>query len=189
MKRFIFTIVILSLLLFTCEGRKSHHESLKQSVAEFKKENDLVKIVYLPEHYQETKIDSTLSNGYTARIKTFTNMKKSRLFIDTKDNILTKTYFRKIEGDVTVEFKNNVVFNRPITNQFIENAIKESRIKLKNYMLDGIWVDQDKSLDKNLLNIDIRYTSLTTQKKYLYFNLQINRMGRYYITVKENPNF
>lgn len=189
MKRFIFIITILSLLLFTCEGRKSHHQSLKQSVAQFKKENDLVKIVYLPEHYQETKVDSTLSNGYTARIKTFTNMQESRLFIDTKDNILTKTYYRNIESDVTVKFKNNIVFNSSITNQFIENALKTSRVKLKNYMLDGISINQGKSLDKNLLSIDIRYSNLNTQKNHLYFNLQINRMGHYYITVNEDTNF
>ncbi len=150
MNKLLVLLFIFVVTLFSCDGRDRKHKTNVDVL----KENNLLdafseKIKYTPKAYAEVLTDTILSNGYTIKIKTFSDMSHS--FLDEfKVNAIThKHYFRKIISEVFIEKDNTIIFNTTIDNTFFKTNSISNTINFEDYILNPIEVDQLQSIDNN----------------------------------------
>lgn len=185
MKQLVLIITLMLFVLQSCDGRKSQHEALQQSIAEFSNTRTIEKDIYIPETYHEIISDSTLSNGFKTKIKTFTRMDENLVITVRSNNLLKRSNYRIIDGHVEVRFNNTLVFDEMVTKAFITRNQKVNHRSLEGFILSGIWINQEKSLDDNLLSLDILYVHIKNNSQKT-FNLQINSTGHYYLNAVTN---
>ena len=186
MRNSIGLLLILIVGFTSCEGRKTSKSALTESIKEFKISNTIISEKYIPKTYIEVSVDTILSNGFRVITKTFTNMKSNVIRTVKKDSITKNELHRDIESLVTVEFKNQIIFEKTITKDFIINSSNNLNVKLNTFILEGTWVNQDITSSENTVNIDIQYCSISNNECE-NFNLIINKFGDFNLhSIKEN---
>ncbi|TXG35973.1 hypothetical protein [Seonamhaeicola maritimus] len=142
---------VTSVILWSCEGRKSKNDLLQESISKYNDDLVPVNIIkYYPEAYTEIVKDSILSNGFKVKIKTFTNMDKSITKVSKSHTTKFKDHFRKIESDVVVYKNDKLIFKETINNEFLMNHLGTSE-DLKNYIGNDIYINEEATLNTNKL--------------------------------------
>lgn len=182
MKKIAGLLILIAICFTSCDNRKTVSQSLAERIEEFKtKREKTPSKTYKPEFYKENSTDTILSNGFLIKLKTFTNMQQNIKLKVKKESNINNEYHREIEGLIAVQFKNTAIFNQKITKHFISTFHEEFRDRLDNSVLRGIWLNQAMSMQDNIVNIDIEYCAINTNKCET-FNLIIRSDG--YFNVK-----
>ncbi|NRD21450.1 hypothetical protein HNV08_15450 [Winogradskyella eckloniae] len=173
MKQLILLLILVGSLSISCEGRKTQHQALSESIEEFKKTVNFETHNYIPETYLEQKVDTVLSNGFRVKIKTFSDSTNAVRFSKIKDTINHQTHYRNFKFEISVS-KNNVViynehFNKAKVNKaFNYNSNLSPGSKLYNFntlaVLKSIEVNDDPSYT-NMVLIDFVYGIPETDKQ------------------------
>lgn len=164
-------LVIVSLTLINCEGRKTPEQSLKESVEAFKAKTTIEDINYTPERYSEVKIDSTLTNGFSINVKHYTDMKHAFVLTKSKDNRIEKINFRHWISDLKISFNNNIVVNTKVNNSFI----KQLSTTQNDFNYSHLEILQEKST-KDSITINL-YALKPKSKDYLIYELKVYNDG------------
>ncbi|WP_146035198.1 hypothetical protein, partial [Formosa algae] len=154
-----FSISLLIVTCFSCDGREKSHKKPKQILAD----NGLLesfseRINYVPEHYTETVTDTILHTGYHVRIKSYTDMKSNILTTEKKDSLDIKTFFRTPVAEVAVDFKNETIFNHIISKTFISDKLENVSEALHPYQLKSVWIDDDHIASTDTVQMQILYS-------------------------------
>jgi hypothetical protein len=184
--RNIFGVLLVVIIGFTsCEGRKSYSQALNESIDEFKESVSLEINVFIPETYVERDVDTTLSNGYHVKIKTYTDEANNVLFSKIKDTINYQTYYRNYKFDISILKYGKIIYSQHFNKQRIN---KDFRYKsnvlsgslLHNFdklaVLKSIQVNEDTTL-KNIVEIDILY-AIPESERYASHTLFIDEKGK-----------
>jgi hypothetical protein len=109
--KYILYLFIVTIIVFTsCEGRKTSHEALLESIEKYDKEVTVEKSLYIPEFYSEREVDTLISNGFRVKIKTYSDMNNSVVFTKIKDTINYRTHYRNFKFDILVKKDGKIVY-------------------------------------------------------------------------------
>ncbi|WP_439151168.1 hypothetical protein [Winogradskyella sp.] len=185
MKHILYLFLISVLVFISCEGRKTSHEALLESIEAYDKEVVTEKIVFIPEYYSEREVDTLFQNGYSVQIKTYSDMANSILFTKIEDTINYQTYYRNFKFDIRIERDGKLIFEecfdkKKINLLFRYDTITKSNIEDHEFdkigILKSIEVNDDAPMaDK--LKIDVIYAIPETDRTSLH-SIIIDKKGR-----------
>jgi len=185
MKHVICILIILVLVFTSCEGRKTQNQALNESIEHFKKTVNIHVDVFVPKTYTERKVDTTLANGFSVKIKQYTDMGNSVPFSKIKDTINYQTHFRNFKFDVIVEKHGKIIYNQSFNKSKINKLLDfksnlTNNAALKNFdrlaVLESIQIDDNPTL-KNKVAVDIVYGIPNSYRKSIH-RLIINEEGK-----------
>lgn len=185
MKHFLGLLFIITIAFTSCEGRKTSHQALAESIEEFKKTANLEVDVFIPESYFEKEVDTVLHNGFKVKIKTFTDLEHSVDFSKIKDTINYQTHYRNFKFEISIKKDNKVIYNEHFNKERVNkdfnnsNNTKEGLISPdfdKLAVLKSIQINDDPSFITNV-KIDILYT-IPESDKHVGFTLVVDDKGR-----------
>jgi len=185
MKTIIGLLLVLLIGFTSCDGRQSQNQALSKSIEEFKKSASIEVDVYIPETYFERVIDTTLSNGFKVKIKTYTDTDNNVLFTKIKDTINYQTFYRNYKFDISITKNNKLIYNESFNKQKVNNNFNykkdlKSGSDLYNFdklsVLKFIEINQNPSL-KNKVQIDILY-AIPDSDRHAYHALIIDENGK-----------
>lgn len=185
MKHFLGLLFIITNAFTSCEGRKTSHQALAESIEEFKKTASLEVDVFIPESYSEKEVDTVLHNGFKVKIKTFTDLEHSVDFSKIKDTINYQTHYRNFKFEISIINNDKVIYNEHFNKERVNkdfnksNNTKEGLISPnfdKLAVLKSIQINDDPSLINNV-KIDILYT-IPESDKHFGFTLVVDDKGR-----------
>lgn len=181
----IIALLIIAIVAFTsCEGKKTKNQALAESIEEFKKTVNFETNVYIPKTYVEQQIDTTLSNGFKVKIKTYSDMANSVRFSKIKDTINYQTHYRNFKFDIVVSMDEKEIFNESFNKKKVNKAFNyESNLvsgsDLYNFdalaILESINVNDDPSYT-NMVLIDIVY-AIPESDNFASHRLFIDKRG------------
>lgn len=179
MNKLIFVMLISAITIFSCDGRKTKTDSLKESVNKFKDSLGALEITeYVPEKYAEVKTDTILSNGYSIRIKTYTDMKKSVITKRKMDSITHVEHHRDWISEVKIMKNDKVIFDEKINNDFfLKNDIRISDF-FKDAINTRVWIDQKESIEKDSLSLLTVFLN-PENANFLIYRIKIEKEGHY----------
>ncbi len=180
MKHLLLFIVLIGLGFTSCEGRRSHHESLNKSIKEFKEKSTVQATRFIPETLNKVVTDTVMSNGKHVRLKAFTDMENSIVKTSKEqDNIILKKYYREVITQVTIIDKGRVLFRQTIDKSLIlKNDISRASFINASTCI-GIWLDEFKSLGSDTVLLTT-YLEPETQEK-AHYNIIIKPSGDFHI--------
>lgn len=180
MKHLLLIIIVIGLGFTSCDGRRNHHESLNESIKEFKKKSAVQNTDYIPKTFHEVITDTIMSNGKHIRLKAYTDMKNSVVKTSKKqDNITLEKHYREVLTEVTLTNNDRVFFRQTIDkNLILKNDISKTAL-LKSSTCLGIWLDEFKSLGDDTVLITT-YLEPETQEK-AHYNIIIKPTGDFHI--------
>ncbi|RSK38535.1 hypothetical protein [Mangrovimonas spongiae] len=151
-----FIALIVAICFFNCDGR---HRAQKSYTENLIKENlpssFSEQVTFYPENYAEHVNDTTLTNGYRAHIKSYSDMVNHVVITEKKNKTILKTHYRKAIGEITVYKDNSEVFMTVINDQLFSKHIDNLPKDFNQYILKSLWVNQYKSLKNNQLIVDV----------------------------------
>ena len=122
MQRFLFLILVTSIVLTACDGRKSNKKALSESVEDFNKNNTTSILNYIPESYFERQVDTTLSNGFVVNIITKSNLKDTVVIKQEKNNLKHISNYRTFDVTINITKDNTTIYRKNFKR---ENILKE----------------------------------------------------------------
>ena len=122
MKHLLGLLLLLAIGFTSCEGRKTQHQALSDSIEDFKKKVNFETNVYIPETYFEHEVDTLMGNGFRVKIKTYTDMTNSVRFSKIKDTINYQTYYRNFKFEVSVTKDEKLIYNESFDKQKVNEA-------------------------------------------------------------------
>lgn len=187
MKYSLILFIILVSVFSSCDGRISKQESLKASVEKFNDSTGVIEIIkYFPDDYSEQVTDTLLHNGSRVRIKAFTTMNQYVLNEFNENSTVTKYYYRDYNAEILVAIKGKTTFNKTIDKTIFIEHDPSLESYLNATTLHGVWLNQSKSVDKNLTIIEFLFCKPETDNCF-YFEMNINEEGNFYIKeIEEN---
>lgn len=189
MKNLLYLILLLLTVVLSCDGRDKIHKS-SQEVLKHNKlyESFSEKVVYIPEHYLETKNDTILSNGFQVKIKSYTNMRESLLKESAKNHLLLKNYYRDIETTIQIYKNEKSIVSTTINKEFfIKTNYKTNRL-LKNKILQGVWLNEYASIMTNKVVLEVQFMEPET-KNYAYYRVSFDQSGGMFINDNVEEKF
>ena len=155
MKKLVLFLAILSLVLISCDGRKSKSVALKESIEAYnKKYAELDKITFVPKAYSEVVTDTIISNAVKVHIKNFSLPDEAILISSSSDGSMT--YHRVFESEIVVSTSTRDIFSTLVSAaQFKNNSIDTF---WDHATLEHVWVNQELStahhirLDMSFIN-------------------------------------
>lgn len=175
-----FTALILGIIicLLSCDGR----EKVKRKPIETLKEKNMIESFstresYYPKTYSEVKTDTILSNGYTVKVNTFTDMRSSYLKQFKHDAINYKYHYRDFKAEI-VASHNSIIFNDVIDKDYILKHDKSVAYFLKSSILKSVWVNQEQTVKQDKLVVNILFTQPNSNTNKM-FELVIEPNGQY----------
>jgi len=166
MQRFLFLILVISIALTACDGRKSNKKALSESVEDFNKNNTISILNYIPESYFERQVDTTLSNGFVVNITTKSNLKDTIILNQEKNNLKHIYNYRTFDVTINITKDNTTIYRKNFKR---ENMLKElansNTFKSKHLpkdfnelaILKSIHLNEELSTLKDVIYIDIAY--------------------------------
>ncbi|WP_338734082.1 hypothetical protein [Mangrovimonas cancribranchiae] len=176
-----FIALIATICFFNCDGR---HRAQKSYTENLIKENlpssFSEQVAFSPESYAEHVNDTTLTNGYRAHIKSYSDMVNHVVITEERNEITHKKYYRKAIGEITVYKDNSEVFMTVINEQLFIKHIDNLPKDFNQYILKSLWVNQYKSLKDNQLIIDVLLQK-PKSKHQINYQLIIDHKGKFNI--------
>lgn len=168
-------IITIIITLFSCDGR---YNTKKQPVDRVAAKELLMSftenVKYFPEGYTEFTNDTILSNGYTVKIKNYSDMENNVLQTFKRSTTTNKHYFREVITEVEV-YKNN--------KQIFKHVLDDAFLSLSNtdYVLNQVYIDEIKSLNTNTLHL-VASACIPRTDNCPVYNIAIDPEGEYLIT-------
>ncbi|AUC81619.1 hypothetical protein [Lacinutrix sp. Bg11-31] len=180
MKNILFILTIVSILFLGCDGKDRVYKSNTDVLKEHKLLDSFSEdIKYFPEKYNEFKIDTILSNGFTVKIKSYTDMESSYLNEFKADNITHKHFYRDSKATIVVT-NNGIVFDKLIDKKTFSEFDNTFSELLKDTNMNGVWINEEKSLLNSNITINVNFCKPETDQCE-FFNLIIEKDGKYRI--------
>lgn len=185
MKHVLGLFIICLLVLSSCNGKKTKHQALAESIETFKKTVHFEKEVYIPEVFATHSIDTLMSNGFHVKIKTYSDSANAVHFSKIKDTINYQTYYRNFKFDISVTKDNKEIYNKSFDKQKVNKAFNyNSKLAagsdLHNFdtlaVLKSIEVNDDPTYT-NMVRIDIIY-AIPESNRSASHRLLINEKGK-----------
>lgn len=172
------TLIILSIL--SCNGNKTKHDTLKDSVEKFKDSLETLEVeAYIPENYSEVKTDTILSNGFTISIKTYTDMKRFVTFKYNVDETLTHIdKYRDWISEVKIKKDNVLIFDKILNANFFIEQDKTLIDSVSKAINNKVWVNEDLPLEKNYVYL-LGGFIFPESEKVIYYDIKIDSKGSY----------
>jgi hypothetical protein len=180
--------LVLIIGITSCNGRKNSNLALAQSIEEFKTKNAIESVSYLPKNYREQSQDTTLSNGFKIKTRTFTNMNDSVVKSVIRDTITYKKLHREVNALVTIFFNDKQVFEKTITKDFLTHNLISEQLNLEHSVLQSLWLSQDHVLQDNEVTLYMDYCDLTNES-CKRFSISIDNLGNYIIKSISNQTY
>ena len=159
--------ILFALVFFaSCDGRKSSHQALKESIESFRKEASVEIDEYFPEKQFESEIDTILDSGYRINIKINSDFNNEVIITEIKDTINYQKHYRNFIIDLNFHFKDDILISEKFTKQRLNAMVLESNIglfKFEQQVLSAINIDYDKSNDENIF-LELIYRIPETEK-------------------------
>ena len=186
MNKLLFLVLISTIAIFSCDGRKSKADALKESVTIFKDSLGMLEITeYIPEKYAEVKTDTILSNGFSISIKTYTNMKKSVIIKHKIDTITYINHHRDWVSEVKVKKRDKVIFEEKIDTQFL----LKNNITINDYLSKiintRVWIDDKLSIEKDSISLLTVFLN-PEDDDFIIYRIKIGNEGKYSLKKVEN---
>ena len=179
MNKLLFLVLITTITIFSCEGRKSKADALKESVTKFKDSLGTLEIVeFIPEKYAEVKTDSILSNGFSISIKTYTNMKNSVIVKHKIDTITYINHHRDWISEVKVKTKDILIFNENINTEFLLKNNININDYIANVINTRVWIDQKQPIEKDSISLLTVFLN-PENDDFLIYRIKIGNDGKY----------
>ncbi|MFK7833985.1 MAG: hypothetical protein AB8B52_11955 [Winogradskyella sp.] len=184
MKHLFLILLLITIALTSCEGKKTQQQALSESIAKFKKTVNLESHVYIPENYMEREVDTVMSNGFRVHIKTYADMTNSVQFSKIKDTINYQTHYRNFKFEVRVTKDDKLIYKDQFDKQKVNKVFNYNpnltvSSDLYNFdtlsVLKSIDVNDDPSYT-NMVLIDIMYAIPETDRSSSH-RLLINDKG------------
>ncbi|MUU77370.1 hypothetical protein [Winogradskyella endarachnes] len=185
MKQLILLLLIIGIGFSSCDGRKTQNQALSDSIEEFKKTVNFETNVYVPKTYIEQDVDTTMSNGFRVKIKTYTDLSNSVRFSKIKDTVNYQTHYRNFKFDITVLKDDKEIYKESFNKQKINTVFNYKTdlpigANLYNFnklaTLKSINLNDDPSFT-NMVLIDIIY-GIPESKKSSSHRLFIDENGK-----------
>ncbi|MFC0605830.1 hypothetical protein [Winogradskyella pulchriflava] len=176
MRYFIGLLLLLFIASVSCEGRKSSSQALAEDVEEFIKNVTTEVDIYVPKDYTEREVDTLMNNGYSIKIKTYSDMENSVLFTKIKDTVNYQTYYRNFKFDILVKIDNKVIYDETFDKKRVNKALNlkpnyTSGSSLYNFdklaVLKSIELNNDPTLNNQVV-IDVLYEIPNSNKQALH---------------------
>lgn len=176
--RNLFGLLVLVIIGFTsCEGRRTHGQSLAESVKEFKANTIIEKVNYIPSEYNEIVTDTMLSNGFRVKISTFSDMKNSVPIVSKLDNVVKKKNYRQHIGEIEIFYNEKLITRTNIKKSFFFD--EEDHEFSDSSILKAVNLNFISSLkDKLLINITYCIPESSDCKDFI---LSIDSSGNYMV--------
>lgn len=178
MKYYYLFAVLLCVAFSSCDGRKSHKESLEESVSKFKlKDSNLDIITYYPKQYTEVATDTILSNTFQIKIKNYSLMDNNVIITTSSQENRNKIeYHRVFESEIVVFNKSEKILETTINAEIFK---QQSTINSfwDNATLEHVWVNQESSND-DTVNLEISFINPKDKARKLY-QMSIDKLGKY----------
>ena len=189
MKNLIYIILLMFTVVLSCDGRDKVHQTSQEVLKNNKLyESFSQKVVYIPEHYLETKNDTILSNGFQVKLKSYTNMRESFLKKSIKNHLLLKNYYRDIETTILIKKNEQNIVSTNINKDFFMNSNKEFHRILKDKILQGVWLNQYASIITNTVVLEVQFMEPET-KNYVYYRVSFDQNGGMFINDNVEEKF
>ncbi|WP_274475532.1 hypothetical protein [Mangrovimonas aestuarii] len=174
-------LLALPLFIFavSCDGRGRAYLSNKEVLMEHNLlESFSENVSYIPVDYTETITDTILSNGFSVRIKLFTDMENSKLLEYTKDTINYKEFYRETKAEVQVKKDNTILFDRVFNSEVFTEELPSQKEILKVVNLQAVSTEQ---LESSLTgNISITFSFKRPKENKLWdYRLIIDEQGNH----------
>ena len=153
MNKLYFILALGIIIIIGCNGRERYYKSNNEILQENKLLDSFSEnIQYIPESYTEVEVDTTLSNGFRVKIRTYTEMEDHVINEFTIDSINYKFHYRNYTGQLEVFYKNEAILEKTINKSYFkENGDKEFWEKA---ILAGISLDEDTlTIEKVFINV------------------------------------
>ncbi|WP_339916696.1 hypothetical protein [Yeosuana marina] len=188
MRKLLVFIAVIVLMFVGCDGRSKAHKSNQEVL----KEHNLYKsfsenVKFIPETYSETTIDTLLSNSYSVKIRTYTDMDVSFLSEFSKDTIQHKNYYRDIKSVINISKNNSNITSKLITKDFFSEYNATISNDIRNKIIQGIWLNQYASLIKNKVVFNVVFSTPNSKDNSCY-TLTFFDNGDYLIENELEPN-
>ena len=185
MKHLLGLLIIITISVTSCEGRKTKSQALSESIQKFNKTVNFETNTFIPETYLEQEVDTLMSNGYRVKIKTYADMSNAVQFSKIKDTINQQTHYRNFKFDVTVLKDDKQIYNESFDKQKVNKAFNfdanfVAGSELYNFntlaVLKSIHVNDDPTYT-NMVLIDIMY-AIPESDRYASHTLFIDHKGK-----------
>lgn len=183
MKQFLKLIVLLCVVFTSCDGRYRSKDSLKESISEFKFEQQKEdRITYKPKEYFEIVTDTIIKNTTSIKIKNYSLMNQNVVIKDESINAQKIIdYQRAFASDIEIKKYNKIIFKDVID---VTNFKVKSESFWKNATLQHVWVNEERStIDE--INLELSFIDPRT-KIYRLYSMIIYENGNTKIKQLEN---
>ncbi|WP_372935539.1 hypothetical protein [Seonamhaeicola sp.] len=174
----IILLLILPIIITfcSCESRQSKNDLLQESISKYKNDFKLIEVKnYYPKTYNEIITDTILSNGYTVKIKTFTDMNNAVSVVSKTSTIYQTDYYRQVTSEVVVFKNNKLIFNKSFNSNFLKQHVFENK-NSNNFINNYVYVDEAASLNSNKLVLIASQISPKSNTKDIY-KIEIDETG------------
>ncbi|WP_299126102.1 hypothetical protein [uncultured Winogradskyella sp.] len=180
MKNLLGLLLILVTAFTSCEGRKTHDQSLAESIEEFNKKNTLIeKVSYKPEMYTEVATDTILSNGFKVNVKYFSDMNNQILDEVIQEGIIYKRNYREFIAQINISKNGKEIFNGIIDKNFIKTQKDLTPDFIDFTIMSNVLINFE-SVDHKNLNLEIWFKKIKTDIHKIY-TLKFDKTGMYKI--------
>ena len=177
-------LLLVAITFVSCDGRQRKHKTNTEVLVENKLLDSFSeKTSFFPETYAEVITDTILSNGYSVRIKTYTNMQNNVLKTFNKNTITYKHFYRTLVSEISVTKNNHIVFKKNIDTTYFEQSSPNNKT-YKNHITNSIYIDQLKSIESNKVVL-VASLAVPNAKNEDLFNIVIDENGVFKI-IKKN---
>jgi hypothetical protein len=175
-------VLILLSALWSCDGRKSLHQALKEDIQNFKKE------VFLEVHFPEADFvshsDTLLDSGYRIQLKTIPDLNNSVVVKSMKDDVEIHRHYRNFIFDMHLSREDAMIITETFDKNRLEALISKSknRVSLTGHVLKSINVNLNKSSKIRFVIDLIYYEPQSLEERHLeiildprgHFDLQLS---------------
>ena len=177
MKKFLFLLILVSILFISCDGKDRVHTSSSEALKEHKLLDSFSeKIEYIPENYTEFSTDTILSNGFIVKIKTYTDLNNNVLKKFNSDTLTHKILYRQFISEVVITKKGNEIFNKKIDFNYLSKLNANINKYKDDYIFNNLELNQFESLKKNEVSLILSFCNPGSVNCPAY-NLIIKRNG------------
>ncbi|HLT34607.1 MAG TPA: hypothetical protein VKZ98_12495 [Aquaticitalea sp.] len=183
MKNFFLLLSIVSLVLISCDGRKSKSESLKASVEAFTQKQSTIELInFYPKKYTEVITDTLISNQVNVKIRNFSLPNKT-IAISSSDtkNRQQQSLHRVFESEITISTASKTIFERRVSAEEFKTA--NNYEFWNNATLQHAWVNQELST-ADTVQVDITFIN-PKENTYKLYRMSIGADGQQLISLIE----
>lgn len=156
------------MLLCSCEGRITPKNSLDRAIVDFKENNRIEELTYIPSDLYSQQVDTSLSSGYEVNLKIYSDTQGVLELEEVKEGLNHKRIYRHFWFELSISKNDRVLitenFVKTKIDRLIATRLNFEKTKLENLaqsVLHGIQVNQQLSL-KDTIYLDLTFKNVVS---------------------------